>query len=301
MSATGTRWVLFGVLAACAAVPGARFLRAFWLEYASFCHPRMPVDTQAAQRRIPGLLPVAWQGPAGAVRGWFVAGTEPAGVVVLHGSSGSRTDVVDEVAALAAGGFSVLAFDWPGQGESEGCSQWDELERATLGTAVDWLAARPELAGGRIGAFGFSLGGYPLVQRAVSDERIAAVALAATPGDAAKFARWEFRAHGRAGQSGALLAMRARGMHADRLVPNEVVGRLAPRPLLVVVGSADENVPPAMVRELFDAAREPRELLVIPGAGHGKYSQAAPTVYADRLTNFFSHALLAHSAAGGSE
>ncbi len=46
------------------------------------------------------------------------------------------------------------------------------------------------------------------------------------------------------------------------------VGDLAPRPLLIFQGDADESVPLEQTRQLFDRAGEPKELCVLKGAPH---------------------------------
>jgi alpha-beta hydrolase superfamily lysophospholipase len=298
------RRVVAAVLAAGAFVQVVQWARVFRAEYASFCPPREPVNTAAARRRVAGLEAVSWPGPAGVVRGWFVPGRERAAVVLMHGTPGSRADLLGEVEILARRGFSVLAFDWPGHGESAGCARWDEAERATLGAAIDWLAARPETRGVPVGAFGFSAGGYPLVQRAVTDQRIRAVALAASVPDFVDVARWEYRGRtlGVLPYWPALVAARLRGMRARDQVPNRVVDRIAPRPVLVVHGTEDESIPAWMALGLYERAAAPKELLRVPGAGHGRYAEAAPELYAERLTSFFARALLGERpAAGGVE
>ena len=46
------------------------------------------------------------------------------------------------------------------------------------------------------------------------------------------------------------------------------IGRLAPRPLLVVHGGADQGVPLRDARALYERAGEPKELRVHPEADH---------------------------------
>ena len=287
-------------LAAAALVQTVQWARVFRAEYASYCPTRQPVDTERARRRVPGLQPVAWRGPAGTVRGWFAPGRERAAVILLHGTPGSRTDVLDELQLLSARGFSVLAFDWPGHGESDGCAQWDATERATLASAVDWLAARPETRGAPVGAFGFSAGTFTLVQGAARDPRLRAVALAAPLTDMRAVMRWEYRAPslGVVAWWPAMVAARMRGAQFDSLVPEQVVRDIAPRPLLVVWGTADDAVPEAMALGVYRRAAEPKSLLLVPGARHGGYAAVAPRQYPDRLTAFFVRALLGPTAPG---
>jgi hypothetical protein len=53
---------------------------------------------------------------------WYVPSRNRTAVVLSHGSGGSRERVVEEARMLAAHGYGVLAFDNPGNGESEGHS-----------------------------------------------------------------------------------------------------------------------------------------------------------------------------------
>jgi fermentation-respiration switch protein FrsA (DUF1100 family) len=42
---------------------------------------------------------------------------------------------------------------------------------------------------------------------------------------------------------------------------------------------------------LYAAAHEPKELWIVPGAGHGGYAGLAPQEYAQRVTAFFDKVL----------
>jgi hypothetical protein len=46
-------------------------------------------------------------------------------------------------------------------------------------------------------------------------------------------------------------------------------------------------------RILYEAARQPKSLWVVPGADHGGYAQVAAAEYGHRLKEFFSDNLLA--------
>jgi dipeptidyl aminopeptidase/acylaminoacyl peptidase len=221
------------------------------------------------------------------LHGYYAPPRRGGAVVLAHGCCGERSDLFSDARILAAAGFGVLVFDFPGHGESEGAVSWDEGAREALRGALDWLAEQPGVDGGRLGAFGFSMGGYTVAQVAASDARLRAVALAGTPHDAAEHTRWEYRRGGRLRQLPALLAARASGLRFDELVPERVVGRVAPRSLLVITGSEDRDVPPWMAERLYRAASEPKRLLVVEGASHGGYFDASGEPYARELRDFF--------------
>jgi pimeloyl-ACP methyl ester carboxylesterase len=223
----------------------------------------------------------------------FAASKNGAAVVLTHGAGGDRSDVADEARILSGAGFGVLAFDWPGHGESAGEIRWGDPERQALAGALDWLCMQPSVDPSRVGGYGFSMGGYITVQLAARDARLKAVALAGTPHDPREQTRWEYRHSGVVAQESALLAVRFSGMKLDELVPERIVKDIAPRATLIVSGGEDQTVPPWMSQRLFDAAREPKRLLRVPGAGHGRYSEAAPSDYAPALLAFFSTLLSA--------
>ncbi len=50
--------------------------------------------------------------------------------------------------------------------------------------------------------------------------------------------------------------------------PVREVHRISPTPLLIVHGDADETVPVREAHLLYEAAREPKEMIIVPGGGH---------------------------------
>jgi fermentation-respiration switch protein FrsA (DUF1100 family) len=62
--------------------------------------------------------------------------------------------------------------------------------------------------------------------------------------------------------------------------------------VLIVSGTDDQEVPEFLARDLFAAARDPKELLLVEGAGHGRYEQAPGSTYLNRVTGFFEQELL---------
>lgn len=63
--------------------------------------------------------------------------------------------------------------------------------------------------------------------------------------------------------------------------PLAVIGEVS-CPILFLHGEQDRLVPPAMAEQLFSAARGDKELLIVPGAGHGAARRAAPGLCAGK-------------------
>jgi fermentation-respiration switch protein FrsA (DUF1100 family) len=54
----------------------------------------------------------------------------------------------------------------------------------------------------------------------------------------------------------------------NRVKPIEYVNRISPRPLLIVHGTQDDVVDPSSAWALYERAGEPKEILIVDGAGH---------------------------------
>jgi dipeptidyl aminopeptidase/acylaminoacyl peptidase len=249
--------------------------------------PRHPASTGTR-----ALEEVSFQSSGGSpLAGWYVPSRNGAAIVVTHGTGADRSSMVAEMRILSDAGFGVLAFDWPGHGASAGTPRWDAGERRALISAVDWLASRPDVDFTRLGGLGFSMGGYVMAQAAASDPRLRAVILLSAPTDYAELTRWQHRRWGIFGQFPALLAMHNSRMPVAERRPVDVVHEIAPRALFVIGGDADQTVPPFMARALFDAARDPKLLWMIPGATHGGHVSAAGDTYGSRVVAFFQTSL----------
>jgi len=79
-----------------------------------------------------------------------------------------------------------------------------------------------------------------------------------------------------------------------RFRPQDVVHRIAPRPLLVVHGEHNRLHRPEEARILYENAGEPRELVFLPGAGHTEWMYDDHPLFArlvTRLDGFFGRAV----------
>jgi predicted acyl esterase len=107
---------------------------------------------------------------------WYVPSRTGAALVVRHGASSTRTTVVDQAAVLARHGYGVLLVDARGHGRSGGRAMafgWHG--DADVSAAVSYLAGRPDVDAGRIGAVGFSMGGEEAVGALATEDRLRAV------------------------------------------------------------------------------------------------------------------------------
>jgi pimeloyl-ACP methyl ester carboxylesterase len=110
--------------------------------------------------------------------GWFFPGLRGAPpIVVCHGYSAQRADVLTLVTALQEHGFNVFLFDFSGHGGAPGITTLGYRETAELRSAVQTIASRDDVDPNHFGLWGADMGGYAALEVAVSDKRIAALAV----------------------------------------------------------------------------------------------------------------------------
>ncbi len=68
------------------------------------------------------------------------------------------------------------------------------------------------------------------------------------------------------------------------------LAQIAPRPILFVHGVDDTVVPAKNSEKMFAAASPPKELFLIPGAGHSDLFEPDPAAYEHRLLTFLDAA-----------
>ena len=216
--------------------------------------------------------------------GWLYlpegGGRHPA-VCLCHGiPSGNPPDPGDGGYPLLAEtvcrqGFAVMIFNFRGTGESGGNLDILGWTR-DLQAAVDYLYRAPDVDGSRLWLAGFSAGAATSVYVASRDRRVSGVAACACPADFSLILEdqgWEsfterFRNMGAIKDADFPTSVEGWLDNFREVTPLDHVAGIAPRPLLLVHGSGDETVPVSHARRLYERAGEPKQLVVLEGAGH---------------------------------
>ena len=131
---------------------------------------------------------------------------------------------------------------------------------------------------------GFGFGGVLGLHLAAADERVAAVACLGTPAEVVELTGGTEDFVARCRRTGVIKtpglpsSLEAWSKELSVLHPAEDAALSRGRPLLMVHGSDDPDVPLSSARALADAATGPSELHVVLGAGH--WLRADPRVIA---------------------
>ncbi|KAB2371926.1 alpha/beta fold hydrolase [Actinomadura montaniterrae] len=206
--------------------------------------------------------------------------------VLAHGFTCSwRQPALRRIGAVLHRYGGVLALDLRGHGRSGGHSTVGDLEVLDVHAAV---AAARVRGYRRVAVAGFSLGGAVAIRHAALHGAVDAVVSVSAP------ARWYYRdtvpmrrVHWVIERPLGRLAVRlargtriaAKGWDPVPEAPHEVAARIAPVPLLIVHGDADAFFPTEHGRQLFDAARDPKELWIEPGFGHAEVAATPDLIH----------------------
>jgi pimeloyl-ACP methyl ester carboxylesterase len=231
--------------------------------------PRRPSGPPPA---LPGLRGVTFTADDGVpLAGWWVPARNGAAVVVAHGWSGNRAQLLPQVAPLAEQGFGLLLLDLRAHGESGGsrCLMGD-AERRDVAAAVAFAAAQPGVRA--VGVVGFSIGALAAAGAAQAGAPIASLVLESPHLGAGRLVAHDYGRWGALSRAFAAWRFRREGAGLDAEPVLEACRR-EPRPL-VVVGERDDEVPEDEVAALRATCGE-ENVYIVPGGGHGGWVGAA--------------------------
>lgn len=288
--------IVIGLPVGCAALQHKERELVFMIEpgTASWYHG-LPKDVQELELKAPSF------GISQNIHAWWwkSQNKDAPALLYLHGSRWNLTGQLFRIEQLHALGFSVLAIDYRGFGESKGKlpSEASVYEDARI--AWDRLKQLQPDAQKRL-IYGHSLGGAVAVDLAAE--------------------------LGRDAQSGE--PVQARGLIIESTFTNlaDVASSVASKrtslpvrwlisqkfdsidkiadihmPVLIVHGASDQFVSPSFSQALFNAAQEPKNLLMVPGANHNNSMNLGRQAYSQAIQALLNEkAPLVHAANDGS-
>jgi fermentation-respiration switch protein FrsA (DUF1100 family) len=232
------------------------------------------------------------------LRGWKVHARTPSTnwVLLFHGVSDNRTGVLGPAEFLLRNGCNVVMMDARAHGESGGTmATYGWKERFDTVAITDALYSSETVH--HLGAFGVSMGAAIALQSAAVEPRIEGV-VAEDP-----FANLREVSYDYAGlfvspllgktlfRPATILAMneiaKEGGFRSDDVSPEKAVAARS-FPILLICGTHDHRVPCRHSERIYRAARGPKELWVVAGAGHAEGLGHAPAEYEEHVVSFFA-------------
>ena len=198
-------------------------------------------------------------------------------IVLAHGFTLSwQRPAVWRIATRLNRIAGVVSFDFRGHGRSGGLSTLGDQEIKDLDVAVAYAR---ELGYERVAAVGFSMGASIVVRYAGLVGALDAAVSVSGPGHwyyrgTERMRRVHFAVEHRVGRLATKMLTKTRISSGQwdptPMPPDEAAAQISPIPLLIVHGDTDPYFPVYHAHQLYDAAREPKELWLVPGFGHAE-------------------------------
>jgi predicted alpha/beta hydrolase len=249
------------------------------------------------------------------LRGCYLATSKPRRGVILFGLEfgSNRWSCRSYCDHLLEAGFDVFAFESRNQGDSNCMPNYDPLQWVTdyevrdAQAALAYLKARPDANPRGIGFFGISKGAGAGVLAAAVDPYVRCIVtdgMFATYTTVVPYMRqwagiyyqsfmlrgllpsWYYGGVGLAALRQIERERRCRFPHLEQALP-----RLAPRPVFMIHGEADNYIRQEMAEALFGCARSPKEFWLVPGANHNGALHLCGDEYRKRVLTFFEQHL----------
>lgn len=220
-----------------------------------------------------GCVDRTFSGVDVSLKGWQCTTTAPkrkGTVIYLHGIADNRGSAIGAIQVLLPLGFDVIAYDGRAHGESTGqrCT-YGYFEKQDLQRVIDQAGAKTVIL------IGHSLGAAIALQAAAIEPRVRGVVAASTFSDlrtiaierASYFPSWSIGpALERAERDGQFTV-------AD-VSPVNSAARIGV-PVLLFHGANDRDTAPSHSERVFEALRQTKQLIVVPGASHNDVFNAS--------------------------
>lgn len=237
----------------------------------------LPVEKQAE----PKLLPQGNSMPE-QIHGWWIPanGSAQAVLLYLHGNGLNIGANLNHAARFQRLGMSVLLMDYRGYGRSQGSFPNEQQVYQDAETMWNYLVQERQIPPERILVYGHSLGGAVAIELATRRPQMAGLIV-----------------------DGSFTSIRdmvtllpslrffpVDGLLHQRFNSIEKITNLQ-MPLLLIHGTADTQVPASMSEELYITATAPKQLYLIPNAGHNDVAEIAGPEYMQVVQKFMQQSI----------
>lgn len=252
-----------------------------WFEYAVTFHPQ--AYNAGPHWAVPRGGEDVWLSTSDGVRihGWFLSSMaeRTAGTIIyFHGNAGNLSNVAWLGRHFANSGFDILLLDYRGYGRSQGKIE-DETDLYSDGNAAyDYVINQRSISPDKVVLYGQSLGTVVAIDLA-SRKKVGALIIESGLSSASSMAR-------------TVVPWLPSSLHWMGRYRFESELKLAKVecPVLVTHGDPDNTIPTAEGQRLFAAAKEPKRLILVPGADHNVLGFGGER-YLDSIASFIHEAM----------
>lgn len=265
-----------------------------------------PIET----RRLPSRRPIdfgmvyeevtAHTSDGLALAGWLVPSQNGVVIIAQHGYKADRAEMLEEAAMLHRHGYGVLISSIRAHDMSDGnLITFGKNEMKDMDGWHALLRGRDDTKDATLGVLGNSMGGSIAIQYAADQPDIKAVATNSAFSSLADTIETSIRYFTKLppfpfAPMIQFWAEREGGFRTTEIDAKTWIGRLSPRPVLLMQGGADIVISRDSGPRLYAAAGEPKELWVEPDVAHAKFDTARPQEYERRVVGFFDKYLRGH-------
>lgn len=221
------------------------------------------------------------------LHGWFIpAKGESWGTVVhFHGNAGNITANLKMVSFFSYHGLNLFMFDYRGYGESEGSPERKGVYEDSL-SSVRYVLSRDDVSKKPVFLLGQSLGGANAIAVASlnKEPRIRALVIDSS------FYSYRSIVRDKIGEIPIISWFKmplSYIMATDSFHSGDLIGTIAPTPVMIIHGTADRVVPYHHGAQLFERAREPKTLVRVDGGDHISALEPQNREYRERVLEFF--------------
>ncbi|GAC1389187.1 MAG: hypothetical protein NVS4B11_01010 [Ktedonobacteraceae bacterium] len=227
-----------------------------------------------------------WRGEL--LSGWLSLHTPQAPVIILtHGTPGNRVSMTTRAAFLYNHGYNTLLFDFQSYGRSQGTlSTLGMVESEDILAAISYLRGLPDTMYSKVGVLGLSMGATAAVLAASRTNDIVALVAESCPVDATRVTSDVPSEEAR--DADQQLVEDEFGVDITQARPIDVVHKLAGHtPIFFINGDVDHVTPLSGMYTLYQAASDPKQYWIAPGAEHAASFAVDTAGYMAHVNAFF--------------
>jgi fermentation-respiration switch protein FrsA (DUF1100 family) len=224
------------------------------------------------------------------LNGWFIPGrgTIRGTIILYHGNAENISNHYGAVYWLPDEGFNVFLFDYRGYGKSRGAPTRKGIQEDGI-AALEYIRQRADVLSYPIIIYGQSLGGAVAVST-VANQKHDGIRLVILE---SSFTGYRNIAREKLGSLWLTWPLQwpLSFLISNEYSPLDLIRKISPVPLLIVHGDSDEIIPFHHSQELYQAARKPKTLWIIPGGHHIDAFSPSHKDNRKKLIEFLDHNL----------